>query len=212
MGLSQNERDAIRQRRRRVDLMRTHEPTITNAEIARRLDVDRSTISRDVQHLRKRREERHAREIEEARAQVLDRLDHIAEAAWDGWKRSTERIEERRVKRRGTLQQSEGFDLGPDGIRQTTRTDSAPVERTVEVVRKERVGDPRYLHVLLGAERERAKLYGLYDVQQTEDTGKVKRLAKAIRAVAETVDWEAYERDLIAPPRDAVPPLAQPAT
>jgi hypothetical protein len=175
--------------------MRTREPTLTHAEIARRLDVDRSTISRDVQHLRKRREERHAREIEEARAQVLDRLDHIAEAAWHGWERSTERIEERRVKRKETLQQSDGS--GADDLRA-----AGPTERTVDVLMKESPGDPRFLHVLLSIERERARLYGLYDVQQTEDTGRVKRLADAIAEVAESVDWQAYRQDLIAPPSD----------
>jgi DNA-binding transcriptional MocR family regulator len=193
MALSQHEREAIRQRRRQVELMRTREPTITHAEMARRLDVDRSTVTRDLKHLRARREERHAREVEEARAEVLHRLDHVAEAAWHGWERSTERIEERRVKQKDHVTQGGGA----DDLRA-----AGPTERTVDVVRKESPGDPRYLHTLLNVERERAKLFGLYDVQQTEDTGKVRRLADAIAEVAESVDWKQYEQDLIAPPRD----------
>jgi hypothetical protein len=209
MGLSQHGREEIRERRRRVDLIRTREPTITQAEIARRLDVSRATITRDVRHLREDRQKHHAHEMEAARADVLHRLDHVAEAAWRGWTRSTKRIEERRVRQKETLSQSGDLRVGPDGIRTSSRTDSAPVERTVDVLVKEELGDPRFLHILLAIERERAKLHGLYDVQQAEDTGKVRRLADAIAEVAEAVHWERYDQDLIAETPDAAAPASR---
>src|SRR6516165_5290922 len=109
-------------------------------ELAERLGVDRSTISRDLKVLNARWKEAGVRDLDAAKGQELERIDLIERESWDAWDKSK--------KGRETTT--------------TEQTTGGAGERTKAAVRREEGhGDPGYLAGVQWCVEQRSKLLGL---------------------------------------------------
>ena len=110
-------------------------------EIARELNVNQSTVCRDLGEIAKEWRSHAVRDLSEARGQELDRIGRLENEAWDAWERSKQHREV----------QVTGQTIGPNG--DTSRAE----------IRKEgSVGDPRFLERIAWCISERCKILGLY--------------------------------------------------
>jgi DNA-binding transcriptional MocR family regulator len=117
------------------------------AELAQRVGVDRSTVSRDLKVLNARWKEAAVRDLDEAKGQELDRLDLLAREYWEAWERS------KRAHETSTTEQT----TTPDG------------ERLKAGIRKEeQCGDPRYLAGVQWCISKRREILGLDAPRQSE--------------------------------------------
>jgi hypothetical protein len=110
------------------------------SELAVRVGVDRSTVSRDLKVLNTRWKEAGVRNLDAAKGQELERLDLLEREAWACFEKSKQG-------------------------RETTTTEQVTGEdgdRTKAAIRKEEEhGDPRYLAVVQWCIEQRCKLLGL---------------------------------------------------
>jgi hypothetical protein len=110
-------------------------------ELAQRIGVNRSTISRDLRVLNARWKESGVRDLDAAKGQELDRLDQLEREAWQAWEKSK----------------------GAHETTTTEQTSTGAGERVKAAIRKdEQCGDPRYLAVLQWCIEQRSKLLGLH--------------------------------------------------
>jgi len=116
------------------------------AEIAEQLEVNQSTISRDLKSLRKAWLASALVAIDKAKAQELAKIDRLEREYWTAWVRSCGDTET--VKQRGKP--------GSKGI----STDS------IEKTSKEQSGDPRFLAGVQWCIERRCKLFGLDEPQE----------------------------------------------
>lgn len=132
---------------RRADVARLYLTGIPQSEIARQLDCNQATVSRDLSALRTEWLQSALRDFDAHRAQELARIDEVEREAWDGWRGSREDAI--------TLMEEEG---GKDGGR-TRRT----------VVGQ--AGDPRFLDQVQKCIQQRRELLGLDAPKRTEVSG-----------------------------------------
>jgi hypothetical protein len=143
-------------------------------ELAQRLGVDRSTISRDLKVLNGRWKEAAVRDLDAAKGQELERIDLLEQQYWAAWERSKQG-------------------------RETTTTEQVTGEdgdRTKAAIRKEEQhGDPRYLDGVQRCIEQRCKLLGLNAPQKiaptTPDGREPYRLTveDLVRARNRTEEW-----------------------
>jgi hypothetical protein len=117
-------------------------------ELARRLGVDRSTVSRDLKVLNTRWKEAAVRDLDAAKGQELERLDMLERQYWAAWERSMQ-------------------------PRETTTTEqtTGDAERVKAALRKdEQTGDPRYLAGVQWCVEQRCKILGLIAPQKIAPT------------------------------------------
>ncbi|MBW4441862.1 MAG: hypothetical protein KME10_11625 [Plectolyngbya sp. WJT66-NPBG17] len=119
--------------------------------IAEYLEVDASTICRDIQLLEKRWKEAALRDFDTERAKQLDRLDLLEREYWSAWERSQESKESTISEQlRNAAVSDDGSPIAGGGrIRQMTRTE-------------QKIGDPQFLAGVAKCVAERSKLLGLY--------------------------------------------------
>jgi hypothetical protein len=119
-------------------------------ELAERLGVDRSTISRDLKVLDARWQQSGVRDLDAAKGQELDRIDLIEREAWEAWEKS------KKGRETTTTEQTTGGDCA----------------RTKAGIRKEEEhGDPRYMDIVQWCSEQRRKLLGLNAPTETRLTG-----------------------------------------
>jgi hypothetical protein len=126
------------------------------AELAQRLGVNRSTVSRDLKVLNVRWKEAAVRDLDAAKGQELDRLDQLEREYWQAWQQSQ----------------------GPHEVTTTEQTTGGDGERVRAAIRKEEQhGDPRYLEGVRWCIQKRCDLLGLDNPQKVhltrEDTLRV---------------------------------------
>jgi hypothetical protein len=120
-------------------------------ELAQRLGVNRSTVSRDLKVLNVRWKESGVRDLDAAKGQELERIDLLEREAWDAWEKSK--------KGRETTT--------------TEQTTGGEGDRTKAAIRKEEQhGDPRYMASVQWCIEQRCKLLGLHAPTETRLTGK----------------------------------------
>jgi hypothetical protein len=119
------------------------------SELARRLGVNRSTVSRDLKALNARWKEAAIRDLDEAKGQELDRLDLLEQEYWDAWQKSKNGHETTTTEQTTT----------PDG------------ERNKAAIRREdQHGDPRYLAGVQWCIDRRCEILGLKAPQKIAPT------------------------------------------
>lgn len=145
------------------------EPDLTQTDMAERLDVSQRTISNDISELEERWKQAQTEALDLVKGREAAKLDKVEQEAMQAWERSKEDTKERRHTVKAKAQRSSAGELG-----QPQPVEVHNVEKTVE-----RIGDPRYLHVVLGAMDRRAELMGL-DKLKRIDSGNARRIADAL--------------------------------
>ncbi|MBD1845327.1 hypothetical protein H6F89_18330 [Cyanobacteria bacterium FACHB-63] len=122
----------------------------TQQQIADYLELDQSTISRDLKALEERWKESSLRDFDAERGMQLDRLDLLEREYWSAWERSQESKETSiREQLRNAIADEQGTTAGSGRVRMSTRTE-------------EKIGDPQFLNGIGKVISERSKLLGLY--------------------------------------------------
>jgi hypothetical protein len=138
-------------------------------ELASRLGVDRSTVSRDLKVLNTRWREAAVHDLDAAKGQELERIDLLEQEYWAAWEASKQ---ERQTST-------------------TEQTTDAEGERLRAGIRKvEQTGDPRYLAGVQWCIEQRAKILGLHAPTETRLTGKDGGPLAAAVATVELTDDE----------------------
>jgi hypothetical protein len=123
--------------------------TKRQSELALRLGVNRSTISRDLKALNARWKEAAVRDLDAAKGQELERLDQLEAEYWQAWEKSK----------------------GPHEVTTTEQTTGGDSDRTRAAIRtEEQHGDPRYLDGVQRCIEQRCKLLGLCAPQKIAPT------------------------------------------
>jgi hypothetical protein len=118
-------------------------------ELAQRVCVNRSTISRDLQVLKTRWKEAAVRDLDAAKGQELDRLDQLERTYWEAWEKSK----------------------GPHEITTTEQITGGDGDRARAAIRTEELhGDPRYLEGVRWCIAKRCELLGLNAPQKIAPT------------------------------------------
>ena len=113
------------------------------ADIGEELDINQSTVSRDLQALQEEWKNSSLIDIDEAKAKELAKVDRLEREYWDAWERSCEDEETKRLE--GTL--AAGEEKG-----KTTKQ---------VVTRKGQAGDPRFLTGIQWCIERRCKILGI---------------------------------------------------
>jgi hypothetical protein len=147
-------------------------------ELARRLGVDRSTVSRDLKALNARWKEAAVRDLDAAKGQELEHIDQLLREYWDAWEKS------KKGQETTTTEQT----TGGDG------------ERVRAAIRKEEQhGDPRYLAGVQWCIEQRARILGLNAPQKIAPTTPDGQepyqptVEDVVRARTQTQEWR-HER------------------
>src|SRR5262249_14616833 len=110
------------------------------SELARRLGVDRSTVSRDLKVLNARWKESAVRDLDAAKGQELERIDRLEREYFEAWEKSK----------------------GGHETTTTEQTTTPQGERNKAAIRREEEhGDPRYLEGVRWCIGKRCELLGL---------------------------------------------------
>jgi len=140
--------ELARDRRREADLYLQGR---LQADIATELDINQSTVSRDLKALQKQWLASALIDFDEAKARELAKIDRLEREYWEAWQNSCEDAET--VKQKGKPGEETG--------QVTTST----VERTV----KGQAGDPRFLVGVQWCIERRCKVLGI-DVPEVQPT------------------------------------------
>jgi predicted transcriptional regulator len=104
MATQHNRRFAVTQRREKVTEL--YVKSWSQASIAGELNVSQSTVSEDVQYVRRKWEQSAIRNFDELRTRELHKLDFIEREAWDAWERSKKPAQSATVTGEGNGQQT----------------------------------------------------------------------------------------------------------
>lgn len=133
------------------------------ATIAAALDIDQSTVSRDLLALQREWEARAAHHHDAWRAGELAKLDELERTYWAAWERS---CQERTRSRQGQVQGP------PVTVKTSAGTAQQPGATTIraEVVKEGRDGNPAFLAGVLSTIDRRCKLLGIDAPTKTDLT------------------------------------------
>jgi len=136
MATEHNRRFATAQRRQMITEL--YLQGWSQSEIAQHLEVAQSTISKDVQHVRRQWEKSALRNFDQLRAQEVHKLDFVEREAWAAWERSQK----------------------PSQSAVVTDQGGATGQRTRKSL-KHQIGDPRFLDQVNKCVAQRRALMGL---------------------------------------------------
>lgn len=124
--------------------------------IAQKVEVDPSTITRDLQAIQEEWVAKSVEAIEKRKAEELAKIDQLEYTYWESWERSLEAFKSKIVKGRKTGNGKKAQDI----------------EQTLK--EEERAGDPRFLAGVQWCIEKRMKIFGLEAPQKiapTDPTG-----------------------------------------
>jgi hypothetical protein len=121
------------------------------SEISKEVNVDRCTVSRDLQVIEEEWLKSGVMDLNAAKARELAKLDEIERQAWDAWEKSRKDSETMEVT--GTAQGGKSI---PDKVKKITHR---------------RDGDPKYLDIVLNCVRQRRDILGLDAPKKLEHGG-----------------------------------------
>ncbi|MEE4659019.1 MAG: hypothetical protein V2J89_01040 [Halieaceae bacterium] len=135
--------------------------------------VTRQQICYDLKKLQEQWREEQLEAIDELKARELAKLDHMEAEAWAAWERSKEQAEKTKKGR---------------------RTGGRNAGEYAEVQVEERIGDPRYMDLVLKCVEKRTKLLGLdapIKVAETDEEGNFLGVVRMPGIAATEEDWAA---------------------
>lgn len=140
---------------RRVKVAERYLRGVYQADIAKELDVDQSTISRDLTALHKEWMQTALVDINERKAEELAKVDQLEREYWGAWERSKEDAEVETIEKIG---KSNGESVTPDRIKQNKR-------------REGQSGNPAFLSGIQWCINKRCEILGLDAPKRQEVTG-----------------------------------------
>ena len=158
MGPSKSRSVRARIEGRRALVSELYLKGLTQAEIARQINVDQSTVSRDLAHIQKAWNEAAIRNLDEVKAQELAKIDALERTYWKAWERSIGTVQVKTIKAKGPRPTGGRNDPAPELAEQTIRTE-------------ELNGDPRYLQGVMACIERRCKLLGIDAPDKQEISG-----------------------------------------
>lgn len=117
------------------------------SEIAEIIGVTQQQISFDLKSIQKDWLKNTAILLDEFKVKELAKLDQLEREAWEAWRRSIGKIETKTIIAKGLKQNEEGK-ISSNLIDQNTRVE-------------EKIGDPRFLDIVIRCVEKRCKLLGL---------------------------------------------------
>lgn len=125
-------------------------------EIAQRLNMDRSTVTRDLKHIVDDWKLSIRQTVDEAKAKEIAKVDHLEQVAWEAWHRSCQAAET----------------LYAGTTKGRTDKDGAALPDLVKThkISKGQAGDPRFLERVGWCVERRCKLLGLDAPEKNELT------------------------------------------
>jgi hypothetical protein len=188
---------------RLYNLLRGQGETNIQATIAQQLGVDPATVSRDLDYLDIEWRKTQIDEYHAERMRQLARLDYLLNEARAGWERS--KLQEVEL----TTQSEEVYPAaGTPPIATTTQPRHMKVRRKVITLTRRadsdpapRVGDPRFLHEMLGILAARRQIY--WSSHAPVDEEPASKLGDLVRSVARVCAQNM--RDIV-PRTDDLPP------
>ena len=133
------------------------------ADIAAKLSIDQSTVSRDIKALFAEWRKSALVDINEAKARELAKIDALELTYWAAWERSCEDAETETRKTKGVIKRYE------DGDGQFVAERPAEVDKTS----KGQAGDPRFLQGVQWCIERRCKILGVDAPEKRELSGAV---------------------------------------
>jgi hypothetical protein len=128
------------------------------AEIAAKIGVDQSTVSRDLKALHQEWLNSALLDFNEAKAQELAKIDRLEREYWDAWERSKEDAEQITERGRG-----KGVKEGEE------RPRPSEFEKTIQ--RRGQVGDAAFLRGVQWCIEQRCKILGIEAAKRYEHSG-----------------------------------------
>lgn len=119
-------------------------------DIAQFLEIDQSTVSRDLKAIQQQWKESAIRDFDLDRQQELQRLSMLEKEYWKGWERSQQGKETSLTEKLATGKDEAGNPLGR--VKLATRTE-------------QRIGEPAFLNGIQRVIDARCKLLGLYPTE-----------------------------------------------
>jgi hypothetical protein len=120
------------------------------ADIAKELSIDQSTVSRDLSALHDEWLKSALLDFNEAKAQELAKIDRLEREYWDAWVRSKEDAEITTVKAKAVV------------IKGQTDVQIPAEEREKTIQKRGQVGDSRFLAGVQWCIEQRCKIVGIY--------------------------------------------------
>lgn len=151
--------DEAAAQKRRADVARLYLQGRRQVDIASAVGVNQSTVSRDLDHLRREWQADAKRSIDQRAAEELARIDRIEATAWEAWERSCRDAEA----------------LHAETVRGRADKHGKPLpelQRTSKTV-KGQAGDPRFLERVGWCVERRCKILGLDAPEKHEHTGSI---------------------------------------
>ena len=145
-------RSKIQRERDRQEITRLYLRGVSQMDIAAKLGVNQSTVSRDLKAIQKQWRESALINMDEAKQRELARIDELERTYWDAWLVSCEDAEIERIKQAG----------GASG------------DKRAEIIKEKRgqSGNPAFLAGVERCIQLRVKIIGLEAPKKQEITGK----------------------------------------
>jgi len=132
----------------------------SQVEIAELVDIDQSTVSRDLSYIRQQWRKDSLFDFNEAKGKELAEVDLLELTYWEAWERSLEEFKSKSIKQKGSKIEKTGQD-------EVTRI--TPVEAIQKS--EDRNGDPRFLQGVQWCIERRCKILGIDAPIKQEHTG-----------------------------------------
>ena len=129
-----------------VQIAEMHLEHMSQRDIAAKLCLSQSQVSRDLKEITRRRQSSHQQDMAALQAEELTRIDHIEQTAWVAFRRSCE--PEETQSREKLTSESDAGNGGNSRLKASIRT-------------KGRHGSQGYLKIIMECRKERRKLLGM---------------------------------------------------
>lgn len=168
--MARSTKDETTYTERREQVARLYLAGKSQNEIAAEFNVNQSTISRDLEAIRKQWQEQALLHFDEIKARELARIDRLEREYWQAWERSQEDAET--VKQVGTLD-SDGKKVKAGKAEKTSKGQS---------------GNPSFLAGVQWCIEQRLKIFGVYEAIKVRQIGWQDEVIESLRTGQLTPD------------------------
>jgi len=141
-------RSPLEIKQNRVKIAELYIKGVYQAEIATELNLDQSTISRDLKAIQAEWVKNTTLDLDHFKGKEIAKIDQVERTAWEGYTRSLEKFKSTITTGKGITEDKE-----------TGKVTAGNKDQVVKV--EERNGDPRFLDVVMKCIERRCKIMGL---------------------------------------------------